>query len=117
MILEVTFKNLRPRDEIRKRAEVLHAKLERFLDPASHAELIVQVEHGHAVLELVVHTHGQAHTIREEDDELRTALDRLFHRMEFTLRRRKEKRLDKRRRGAPEQDGFVTNDDEDQAAV
>ena len=113
MHLEVTFKNLRPRDELKKRAEVLHDKLERFLDPAATSQLTVEVEHGRAILEMVVHTMGGTHTVKSEHEELRPALDQLFHTVEERLRRNKEKRQDRARRGADEADGFEGADEED----
>lgn len=108
MHLEVTFRNLQPRDEIRSRAHALFAKLERFLDASSEGRLLVNVEHGQAILELVIHAHGSTHTTREEDEELRTALDKVFHTMEVRLRRSKEKRIDRGRRSAPAADGFTS---------
>ena len=107
MHLEVTFKNLRPRDEIRDRAEVLYAKLERFLEPAAQSTRVVAVEHGQAVVELVVTTYGETHTVIEEQGELRTALDKLFHTMDLRLRRAKERRADHHRAEAPAADGFA----------
>jgi ribosomal subunit interface protein len=110
MHLEVSFKNLRPRDEIKARAQALFAKLEKFLDTASEATLLVNVEHGKAIMELVVRAGGETHLVTEEDDELRTALDRTFHTMEVRLRRAKEKRIGRHRKGAPDSDGFVADD-------
>lgn len=107
MHLEVTFKNLRARDEIRQRADVLFEKLSRFLDPAADATLVVNVEHGKAVLDLVLNTHGETHQVIEEDEELRSALDKAFHTMEMRLRRSKEKRVSRRQDGSPADDGFV----------
>lgn len=107
MALEVSFRNIRPRDEIRKRADVLYSKLERFLDPDAEGTLLVNVEHGDAVIELVVVTHGDTHKAAENHDDLRTALDKVFHTMEHQLRRRKEKRDDRRQSGAEKPDGFV----------
>lgn len=97
MRLEVTFRNLQAREEVRKRAEILFAKLERFLDPAAEGVLTVAIEHGAASLEMHVTTRGTVHKSSEEDPDLRTALDRLFHRLEVQLRRGKEKRLDRAR--------------------
>ena len=111
MSLEVSFRNLKPREEIRKRAEVLYAKLERFLDPDEEGHLIVNFEHNKAVLELVVVTHGDTLKAEEEDEEIRTALDRLFHTMEMQLRRRKERRQDRRQARDERPDGFVSADD------
>jgi len=116
MHLEVTFKNLRPRDEIRRRATALFKKLERFLDAAAEGQLIVAVEHGHAVLELVVTTHGEVHKVLEEEEELRTALDKLFHTMEGQLRRAKSRRITKRRGGDAE-DGFIEEEGGDRATL
>ncbi len=107
MHIEVTFKNLRPRDEVKKRAQALYKKLERFLDPASEATLVLDVEHGQAILELVVTVKGEVHKAVEEDPELRAALDKVFHTMEIQLRRGKEKRIAGRREVARE-DGFVS---------
>ena len=111
-MLAVSFRNIRPRDEVRKRAEALYAKLERFLDPSAEGRLVVAVEHGKAVLELVVSAHGDVHTVAEDDADLRTALDRTFHTMEGRLRRSKERRADRRHRGAGIEDGFVHEPDD-----
>ena len=116
MHLEVTFKNLRAREEIRKRATALFKKLERFLDPSAEGQLIVAVEHGSAVLELVVTTHGEVHKALEEEEELRTALDKLFHTMEGQLRRAKSRRITKRKGGDAE-DGFVEDEEGDTATL
>ncbi len=110
MPLEVSFRSIKPREEIRKRAEVLYGKLERFLDPDEEGHLIVNVEHSQAVLELVIVTHGDTLKATEEDPDLRTALDRLFHTMENQLRRRKERIQDRRHRGEPRPDGFVSGE-------
>jgi len=111
MHLEVTFKNLRPRDEFRRRAGALFKKLERFLDAAAEGSLIVAIEHGHAILELVITAHGEVHKVIEEDEDMRTALDKLFHTMEGQLRRSKSRRMTKRR-GVQAIDGFVEEESE-----
>ena len=115
MALEVSFRNIRPRDEIKKRGEVLYGKLERFLDPDAEGHLTVNIEHGQAILELVVVTRGDTQKAEEEHEELRTALDKVFHTMEMQLRRRKERREDRKRRGSEKQDGFGPADEDDDA--
>lgn len=107
MNLAVTFKNIRAREEIRKRADALYEKLERFLDSAAEGQLVVQVEHGNAVMELVIVSHGETHTVTEEDEDLRAALDKVFHTMEVRLRRSKEKRVERGRGTSERPDGFV----------
>ena len=99
MHLEVTFRQMNARPEIKKRAEALYSKLERFLDPAADGQLIVGNEHGATAVELVVSSRGQVSKAVEEDDDLRTAMDRAFHRVEDQLRRAKDKNVSKRRRG------------------
>lgn len=107
MHLEVSFKNIRPRDEIRQRATALFKKLERFLDDAAEANLVVDVEHGNAILELVLRHNGETNKVTAEHNDLRTALDQLFHTAETQLRRAKERRADGRRQPKEDADGFV----------
>jgi ribosomal subunit interface protein len=117
MHLEVTFRNLSPREEVRKRADALFAKLHRFLDPASDAQLNVGVEHGKGIVELVCTSHGNVHKASEEDEDLRTALDRAFHTMETQLRRSKERRIDRHRGPGDAEDGFVGADEEGEVSA
>ena len=45
----------------------------------------------------------------DEDEDLRTALDRTFHTIEHALRRAKERRVDRRRRASTlDEDGFAS---------
>jgi ribosomal subunit interface protein len=97
MSIEVSFKGLKPRKEVRERAEALYQKLERFLEPASEARLMIAVSHGNAVLELVVTKKGHSFRAEAEDGDLRTALDRLFHTIEGQLRRSKDRSVGRRR--------------------
>lgn len=107
MHVEVTFRNLNPREEVRRRALALFGKLERFLDPASTGQVLVSVEHGNAVIDVHVASRGQTYAVREEDPDLRTAMDRAFHNVEFQLRRAKELRT-QHRDGNEAPDGFGT---------
>jgi ribosomal subunit interface protein len=109
MQLEVTFRNLNPREEVRKRAEALYTKLERFLDPAAEAHLVVAIEHQDAICELVVTSRGVTSKALETDPDLRTALDRTFHTIEEQLRRSKDKRAH-HDRGRDREDGFVADE-------
>ncbi len=111
MHLDVTFRNLRSRDEVRRRAEALFEKLERFLDPAATAQLVITHEHDSTVTELTVNTHGEVHQVQEDDEDLRTALDRAFHRVETGLRRSKERRIDRQHAGGAKSDGFEIGED------
>ncbi len=115
MRLDISFRNTRPREEVKRRAEALFSKLERFLDPASDATLTVAREHEQFVCEVHVKARGQVHKVLEEDVDLRTALDRMFHRIEETLRRAKEKKVDRWHAGLEgKTDGFVPPDSADE---
>ena len=116
MHLEVTFRNLNPREEVRRRAQALFDKLDRFLDPAAQAQMVVNVEHNLAVVEIVVTSRGTTYKSVEEDADLRTSLDRVMHAMEQQLRRAKEHRTAGRRDGAEQVDGFAADDEEPSAA-
>jgi len=109
--LDVTFRNLRSREEVRRRAHALFEKLERFLDPAATASLVITHEHDSTVSELTVTTYGEVHQVQEDDEDLRTALDRAFHRAEISLRRAKERRIDRQHSGALKTDGFEIDED------
>ena len=104
MKLDITYRNLKARDSIKNRADALYQKLERFLDPAAESQLVLSIDHGMAVVEMVVSSHGQTYKVAEEDAELRTAMDRMFHVMEGQLRRAKERRQDHRTRRNREDD-------------
>ena len=110
MHLEVSFRNLNPRDEVRQRAQALFKKMEHFLDPAAEGQLIVAVEHGSAIVEMVVHTRGATFKSQEEDPDLRASLDKAMHSMENQLRRSKEKRVN--RKGDSDLQGFEEADEE-----
>jgi ribosomal subunit interface protein len=115
MHLEVTFRNLNPREEIRRRAQALYNKLEHFLDAAATGQMVVGVEHGAAVVELVITSRGATYTVKEEDPDLRACLDRAMHSAENQLRRAKELRTNRRERGE-EEDGFVASEEGEGAA-
>ena len=116
MSLIVSFRHMRPRDEVKARANALYSKLERFLDPASESQFTVEVEHGQAVVELVVTARGETHKVTMEHNDLRTAMDKLFHKMEEHLRRSKERRDTRRRSRPPEMDGFEPTEEEEEEA-
>ena len=63
---------------------------------------MVGASHGSTVLELVVTKKGHTFKAQEEDGDLRTALDRVFHTMEGQLRRAKERTVGRRRDGSEE---------------
>lgn len=113
MRLEVTFRGLKAKDEVRRRGEALFKKLERFLDPAAEGKLMLSAEHGVTVSELTVSSNGTIHKATNEDEDLRTSIDRTFHTIETSLRRSKERKVDRwHRHRTGEVDGFVPEADD-----
>lgn len=110
MNLDVTFRNLNPRDEIRARGEALYGKLDRFLDPAADGHMIVSIEQHEAIVEVVVSTRGHVAKAEERHADLRTSMDKAFHSVEEQLRRFKDKRTEKRARGREKESGFVVEE-------
>lgn len=122
MNLDVTFRNLSPRDEIRRRGDALYAKLERFLDPAAEGHMVVAIEQHEAIVEVVVTTRGHVCKAEERSEDLRTAMDKSFHTVEEQLRRLKDRRTSsgKRLRRREREMGFVSPaevDDADEVAA
>lgn len=108
MNLHVTFRNLNPRDEIRRRGEALFAKLERFVDPATEGQMIVSIEAHEAIVEVIVSEGRHVSKALERSEDLRTAMDKAFHTVEEQLRRRKDRRNSgKRARRREPETGFV----------
>ena len=108
MSLTVTFRNLSPREEIRRRGDALFAKLERFLDESAEGQMIVSVEQHETVVEVVVTSRGRVSKGEERSDDLRTAMDKAFHTVEEQLRRTKDKRTSARRgKRRDRETGFV----------
>ena len=107
MQLEVTFRNLASRDEIRARAQLLFAKMDRFLDLAAEGHLLVATEQHDAICELIVTTRGRTFKARERNDDMRTAMDKAFHAIEEQLRRFKSRRTEHHPRGGVKESGFA----------
>jgi ribosomal subunit interface protein len=109
MGLTVTFRNLNAREEVRRRALALYEKVERFVDPAADASLVLSAEHGRVTAEVTILSRGTSFTATADDDELRSALDRAMHTIEEQLRRDHDRRTD-RRAGPEVVDGFVASE-------
>ena len=107
MQLEVTFRNLEPRHEIRARGAALYAKLERFLDIAAEGQLIVGIERNEATCEVVVTTRGRTFKALERNADMQTAMDKAFHAVEEQLRRFKDRRTSHKARSPERLTGFV----------
>jgi len=112
MSLEVSFRHMKPREEIRRRATALYGKLERFLDPSAEGSLVISFEHSVPAAEAHISAWGQVFKAESDDADLRTSIDRIFHTLENSLRRAKTRRVDAWQKGSGREDGFVAPDDE-----
>ena len=100
MSITVSYRNLKPRRDVNRRAESLYGKMEAYLDPAASATLLLSAENDAVVAEATVQAWSNTFRAEETDDELRTAMDKVMHKLNEQVRRFKDKRS-KHRGAAP----------------
>lgn len=103
MRLDITFRNLDPSDSLKDRAEKKFAKVAKHLREPIEAHLVLHVERHHKSGELTVHSAGeQTFTARERTEDAYATIDGLMTRMERTVRRARERTLDRAHQAPPE---------------
>jgi len=102
MRLDITFRNLDPSDALKDRAEKKFAKVAKHLREPIEAHLVLHVERHHKSAELTVHSAGeQTFTARERTEDAYATIDGLMTRMERTVRRARERSLDRAHQAPP----------------
>ena len=105
--------------EIREHARKRLQKLERYVDRAAEAHVVLEREKYRQIAEISVHARGTEISSREESDDMLLSIDRVADRLERQLKRLRARRhAHKARRGeeAPETTG-VEESEEEEAAV
>lgn len=117
MRMDVTFRNMDASETIRARAEKKFQKVAKHLREPIEAHLIVQVEKRRQIAELTVSSAGEhTFTAKETTEDLYASIDALMQRMERTVRRAKERTLDRYHSGPPAAaEPDVSDDEEDDA--
>jgi putative sigma-54 modulation protein len=110
MRLDVTFRNLEADDELRQLVERRVEKVSRFLRPPIEAHVVLREEKHRQIAEISVSGAGEsAHVASAESEEMRTAIDAVMHKVESSLRRSHDRRVDHRR-------GHTPNDEDEASA-
>jgi len=105
MRLDVTFRNLEANDDLRQLVQRRVEKVSRFLRPPIEAHVVLREEKHRQIAEISVSGAGEsAHVASAESEELRTAIDAVMHKVESSLRRSHDRRVDHRRGHTPNPD-------------
>jgi putative sigma-54 modulation protein len=98
MRLDITFRNLKPDEELRQVVSRRLEKVSRFLRPPIEAHVVLHEEKHRQLVEVSVSGAGEAaHVASAESDDMRTAIDMVMHKIESSLRRSHDRRVDHRR--------------------
>jgi len=112
MRLEITFRNIEASDALRERAEKKFKKVAKHLREPIEGHLVIKVEKHRHSAELTVHAAGeQTFKAQEVTDDMYATIDGIMNKAERTVRRHKERLIDKHQAGAGEEgDGFTTEE-------
>lgn len=110
MRLDITFRNIDASDALRERAEKKFKKVAKHLREPIDAHLVCKVEKHRHSAELTVHAAGeQTFKAQEVTDDMYTTIDGIMNKAERTVRRARERLIDRAQAGVSEvADGFVT---------
>ncbi len=98
MRLDVSFRNLEPNDELRVLCDRKFQKVARYVNEPSEVHVVLRSEKHRQIAEVTLSSAGdQAHVAHAEDDEIRNALDQVFHKIERAVRRAHDRRIDRNR--------------------
>jgi putative sigma-54 modulation protein len=101
MSIQITARHTEIDDFTRERIETKADKLKRFFDRINEINIVLAQEKFLQVVEVVLHCDGVKVKAQEANEELLTALDRVFEKVERQIKRYKKRLIDTRRRSAP----------------
>jgi len=105
--------------EVREHARKRLQKLERYVDRAAEAHVVLEQEKYRQIAEISVHARGTEISSREESDDILVSIDKVAERLERQLKRLHARRkTHKARRGTePEETAGAGEPEEEEAAV
>ena len=101
MSVQITSRHVEVGDDTRHRISSKADKLRRFFDRIKDVDVVIGQEKFHQVVEVVLHCDGVKIKAQEANEELLTALDRVFEKVERQIKKYKQRLIDTRRRSAP----------------
>ena len=101
MRLDVTFRNMKPSDRVRDRAEKKFLKVAKHLREPIEADLVLKVEKHRHSAELRVSGAGETFKAHEATEDLYATIDLIMTKLERTVRRAKERSIDREKASEP----------------
>ena len=101
MRLDITFRNMKPSDRVRERVEKKFQKVAKHLREPIEADLVLKVEKHRHSAELRVSGAGETFTAHEATEDLYATIDSIMTKLERTVRRAKERAIDREHSAAP----------------
>ncbi len=95
MRLDITFRNMKPSDRVRERVEKKFQKVAKHLREPIEADLVLKVEKHRHSAELRVSGAGESFTAHEATEDLYATIDAIMTKVERTVRRAKERSIDR----------------------
>ena len=114
MNLDVTYRNVRPSDRLKGRAEKKFQKVAKHLREPIDAHLVLREEKHLKIAEFTVTGSGEVFKVEEHTSDMFASIDGLMTKLERTVRRHKERTHDRWHTGSDfAEDGFVAPSDDD----
>ena len=104
MRLDITFRNMKPSDRVRDRAEKKFQKVAKHLREPIEADLVLKMERHRHSAELRVSGAGDSFTAHEASEDLYNTIDSIMTKVERTVRRAKERSIDRQQAAGPQFD-------------
>jgi len=95
MRLDITFRNMKPSDRVRDRAEKKFQKVAKHLREPIDADLVLKLEKHRQSAEIRVSAAGETFTAHEATEDLYATIDAIMAKLERTVRRAKERTIDR----------------------
>ena len=110
MNLDVTYRNVRPSDRLKGRAEKKFQKVVKHLREPIDAHLVLREEKHLKIAEFTVTGSGEVFKAEEHTSDMFASIDGLMNKLERTVRRHKERTHDRWHTGSQDgEDGFLSS--------
>ena len=103
MRLDITFRQIDASDETRQWVERRVEKLARFLRPPIEVHVVLREEKHRQIAEVTVKAAGEGpYVASAESEDIRTSIDLVMQKIESSVRRAHDRRVDHRRHPIPD---------------
>jgi len=113
MNFDMTYRNIRATDALKDRAQRKFSKVSKHLREPIEAHVVLRVEKHRHMAEATVSSSGNVFKAQEESGDMYTTIDGLMSKLERTVRRHRERKIDRSQAGSGDaSDGFSALVDE-----